>query len=116
MRGNTNLNGTPYTKDEMRYARSEVRRLLKELYSTDGLDVAELTTTGWARDPDRKAGGTVDSRAWAMVVASLELAVTAIEEANGVISDARYKIGRELEKFYRRDPSWFLTEPKADDE
>ena len=110
------MSDRPYSHDELIYARSEVRRLLKDVYSTDGLDLDELTTTGWARDPDRKAGGTVDSRAWAMVIASLELAATAIEEANRVMSDARYKINAQLDRFYRRDPSWFLTEPKADDE
>ena len=57
----------------------------------------------------RALGGTGPS------VAALEIAVTAIETTNRVMSDARYTIAKQLDGFYRRDPSWFLTEPKVDD-
>jgi hypothetical protein len=63
--------------------------MLKRVYSADGLDLTESVRNGWVRDPDRAAGTAVDSRAWATFVAALEIAVTAVETTNRVVSDAR---------------------------
>lgn len=82
----------PYTDDELADAQVEARRLLRSLITTGELNLTELCENGWCRDASRVGLGVIDSRAWALMTALLELAFQAIDEAERSTSKMYFDI------------------------
>jgi hypothetical protein len=88
----------PFTDDELREAQTEARRLLAQLVKSDELDLADLIENGWVRDAERNGRAVVDSRAWALIVAFLELTFHAIDHADRVTRKMHSNVYFALEK------------------
>ena len=71
--------GDPVTEPLSSHAR--IRAPLRELVTQNELDLADLIENGWVRDAERNGRAVVDSRAWALIVAFLELAHSAVDHA-----------------------------------
>jgi hypothetical protein len=91
--------GLPYTDDELAQAQAEARRLLRTLIASGELNLTELCECGWVRDPERDGCVPVDSRAWALMTALLELAWQAIDEAEQSSARFYWSIVNSAEKF-----------------
>ena len=71
----------PFTDDELRDAGSEARRLLRSIADREELNLTELIENGWVRDAEHGGRTVIDSRAWALMVALLDVSWQAIDQA-----------------------------------